>query len=59
MTRRQRPLMETTTVRLPAERIQALDQLGARLDRSRNYLIRKAVEAYLEDHATEPVEANP
>lgn len=42
--------MDVTKVRLPTELVERLDDLGAERDRSRSYLIRKAVEEYLARH---------
>lgn len=39
-----------TSVRLTAEQTEALDAIGARDDRSRSWLIRKAVDEYIERH---------
>lgn len=39
--------MVNTTVRLAPAAIEALDRIGAERERTRNYLIRKAVEEYL------------
>ena len=38
----------TTTIRLPAALLQKLARAAERLDRSKNYLIVKAIEGYLE-----------
>lgn len=51
---RHRGPMEVTKIRLPAERVAELDRLGQTMDRTRSYLIRKAVEEYLARHDTEP-----
>ncbi len=39
-----------TSVRLTAEQTEALDAIGKRDDRSRSWLIRKAVDEYIERH---------
>ena len=39
---------EAFTVRTRAEIVQRLDQLAAQLDRSRNYLVNRALEEFLE-----------
>lgn len=49
---RHRRAMDVTKVRLPPELVTRLDDLGAERDRSRSYLIRKAVEEYLERNQT-------
>jgi len=41
----------SVSVRLPDKTAQALDELANATDRSRTYLIVRALEAYLADHA--------
>lgn len=39
------------SVRLPDELIRALDELAGSTDRSKTFLVREAIESYLEDYA--------
>ncbi len=41
----------SVSVRLPGSTAKALDELASATERSKTYLIRKALEAYLEDYA--------
>ena len=41
----------TTTIRIPAALLQRLARVAERLDRSKNYLMVKAIEAYLDKEA--------
>jgi RHH-type rel operon transcriptional repressor/antitoxin RelB len=41
----------SVSIRLPDKTAQALDELASATERSRTYLIIKALEAYLADHA--------
>jgi RHH-type transcriptional regulator, rel operon repressor / antitoxin RelB len=41
----------SVSIRLPDKTAQALDELATATERSRTYLIIKALEAYLADHA--------
>ncbi len=41
----------SVSVRLPGSTAKALDELANATERSKTYLIRKALEAYLEDYA--------
>lgn len=43
--------MNTVTVRLPQELAAALDEVAKITERSRSFLIKKAIETYLEDQA--------
>lgn len=43
--------MEALTVRSDSETIHRLDALASHLDRSRNYLVKRAIKEYLELHA--------
>lgn len=44
-------------VRLSQEHIDELDRLGVDLDRSRSYLVRKAVQEFLERHRARTAES--
>ena len=44
-------MIKALSVRLPRELTHALDNIAGVVDRPRSYLIRKAVEAYLEEYA--------
>jgi predicted transcriptional regulator len=51
--------MEVTKVRLPADDLAALDELGTDRERSRSYLIRKAVQEYLARHRPATATSEP
>jgi len=40
----------TVSVRLPEELVSQLDEVAGTTDRSKSYLIKKAIEQYLEDY---------
>jgi len=44
-------MVKPLSVRLPDEIMQALDRVASEVDRPRSYLIRKAVETYLDEYA--------
>lgn len=44
-------MVKALSVRLPQALTKALDQVATVVDRPRSYLIRKAIEAYLEEYA--------
>ena len=44
-------MVTAVSVRLPKELTAALDGVASAVDRPRSYLIRKAVEAYLDEYA--------
>lgn len=44
-------MVKLLSVRLPQDLTRALDQIASLVDRPRSYLVRKAVEAYLEEYA--------
>ena len=44
-------MVKLLSARLPQEPIRALDQIASLVDRPRSYLVRKAVEAYVEEYA--------
>ena len=44
-------MVKLLSVRLPQELTRALDQIASWVDRPRSYLVRKAVEAYVEEYA--------
>lgn len=44
-------MVKPMSVRLPEELMSALDRVAGAVDRPRSYLVRRAVEAYLEEYA--------
>ena len=44
-------MIKPISVRLPDEVVYALDRVSSEVDRPRSYLIRKAVESYLDEYA--------
>ena len=44
-------MIKPLSVRLPDEVVHALDRVSSEVDRPRSYLIRKAVESYLDEYA--------
>ena len=44
-------MVKALSVRLPVELTRALDSVASAVDRPRSYLVRKAVEAYLDEYA--------
>lgn len=44
-------MIKPLSVRLPGEVMGALDRVATEIDRPRSYLIRRAVEAYLDEYA--------
>lgn len=44
-------MIKPLSVRLPEDVMQALDHVASEVDRPRGYLVRKAVEAYLDEYA--------
>ena len=44
-------MVKPLSVRLPEEVLDALERVASTVDRPRSYLIRKAVEAYLDEYA--------
>ena len=44
-------MIKPLSVRLPEGVMHALDRVASDVDRPRSYLIRKAVESYLDEHA--------
>ena len=42
---------EAITIRTDRQTVERLDKLAKALDRSRNYVVRRALEAYLEDQS--------
>jgi len=49
--REMKVMVKPLSVRLPDEIMQALDRVASEVDRPRSYLIRKAVETYLDEYA--------
>lgn len=45
------PMVKPMSVRLPEEVMNALGRVSSEIDRPRAYLIRKAVESYLDEYA--------
>ena len=46
-----RDMVKPMSVRLPEELMDALDRVAGAVDRPRSYLVRRAVETYLEEYA--------
>ena len=44
-------MVKPVSIRLPAGVLVALDRVASTVDRPRSYLVRKAVEAYLDEYA--------
>jgi len=44
-------MAQAISVRLPEELIRALNDLAESTDRSKTYLVREAIESYIEDYA--------
>ena len=44
-------MVKPLSIRLPEELLHALERIASTVDRPRSYLIRKAVEAYLNEYA--------
>lgn len=42
---------EAFTVRVDSKKVEQLDELAGKMDRSRNYLVNQAIDQFLEVHA--------